>query len=82
GGLLEEIQAGLLARTRAFRDEHTRDIDSWDEFVEFFTPRNPEKPEVHGGFARAHWCGEADVERKINEELSVTIRCIPLEDEP
>jgi prolyl-tRNA synthetase len=75
--VLEEIQDNLLARARAYQDENTRDIDSWDDFVAFFTPRNPDKPEIHGGFARAHWCGDQEVENKINDELSVTIRCIP-----
>src|SRR4249919_771703 len=30
--LLEEIQANLLARARAFREEHTTEVSSWDEF--------------------------------------------------
>jgi prolyl-tRNA synthetase len=36
-----------------------------------------EKPEIHGGFALAHWCGDKGCEAKIKEDLSVTIRCIP-----
>ncbi len=80
--LLEDIQRGLFERARAFRDAHTRPIDSWEDFRAFFTPANPEKPEIHGGFARSHWCGGAACERRINEELSVTIRCIPRDGEP
>ncbi len=38
-----------------------------------------DKPEIHGGFAMAHWCGDAEVEAQIKRDLNVTIRCIPLE---
>ncbi len=34
---LQSIQDGLLARAKAFRKEHTRRIDSRDEFYAFFT---------------------------------------------
>jgi prolyl-tRNA synthetase len=74
---LEEIQAGLLARATALRDTHTARIDRWEDFREFFTAKNPGKPEIHGGFALAHWDGSREVEDKIKEELKVTIRCIP-----
>ncbi len=78
GDLLTDIQASLLARARALRDEHTRAIDDGNEFAAFFTPRNAEQPEIHGGFAMSHWCGSTACEEKINTDLSVTIRCIPL----
>ena len=77
GDLLDEIQAGLLDKARRFRDEQTREIDDGEAFRAFFTPRNPEKPEIHGGFARSHWCGGDACENRINDELSVTIRCVP-----
>lgn len=75
--LLEEMQQGLLDRARAFRAENTRAVDDWNDFRGWFTPKNADKPEIHGGFALAHWCGGEECERKINDELSVTIRCIP-----
>ena len=82
--LLGEIQDGLLARATARRDAHTVSIDSKDEFYAFFTPRNSEKPELHGGFALAHWNGSPEVEARIKDDLKVTIRCIPFtkESEP
>ena len=57
-------------------------IESKEEFYAFFTPKNGEKPEIHGGFALAHWNGSAEVEAKIKEDLKVTIRCIPFEEMP
>jgi prolyl-tRNA synthetase len=76
-GLLADIQMSLLSRARAFREENTVVIDSLDRFRSFFTPANPEKPEIHAGFAMAHWCGADACEKSVNDELSVTIRCIP-----
>lgn len=75
--ILQEIQDGLLQRAIEHRDAHTVRIDSKEDFYRFFTPNNPEKPEIHGGFALAHWNGSAEVEQKIKEDLKVTIRCIP-----
>ena len=77
--LLDDIQNNLLERAKAFRDSNIRKIDSKDEFYSFFTPANREKPEIHGGFALCHWNGSSEVERKVKEDLNVTIRCIPLE---
>ena len=75
--ILGDIQKSLLDRALAFRREHTRRIDTKEEFYSFFTPENPAKPEIHGGFAYTHWNGSAEVETRIKEELKVTIRCIP-----
>ncbi|MHC4402047.1 MAG: proline--tRNA ligase [Planctomycetota bacterium] len=79
---LDEIQKVMLDRARAFREENTVRIDSKDEFYDYFTPANDEKPEIHGGFALAHFCGEDEVEERVKEDLQVTIRCIPSEGEP
>ena len=77
--LLDDIQRSLYERALAFRNENTREIDAWDDFRAFFTPGNAGKPEVHGGFAVSHWCDDTACETRINEELKVTIRCIPLD---
>ena len=76
--VLDEIQKNLFDRASRFRGEHTTQIDTRDDFYAFFTPRNQEKAEIHGGFALAHWCGNEGCEEKIKTDLSVTIRCIPL----
>jgi len=74
---LQEIQDALLARATAFRDENTKRIDTRDDFYAYFTPRNADKPEIHGGFADSHWCGSGECEAQIKEDLRVTVRCIP-----
>lgn len=76
---LEEMQTGLFQKAVAFRDQHIKRIDSKEEFYAFFTPKNAEQPEIHGGFALCHWSGEEEVEEKVKEDLNVTIRCIPLD---
>lgn len=75
--LLASIQQNLYDRALQFRDANTRSIDSKEEFYEFFTPQNATKPEIHGGFVRAHWNGSREVEEKIKSDLKVTVRCIP-----
>lgn len=77
--LLAEIQDALYQRALQFRETHTRKIDTKDEFYAFFTPRNPDKPEIHGGFALTHWCGDPAIEEQIKADLKVTIRCLPFE---
>jgi prolyl-tRNA synthetase len=78
---LDHIQSNLYDRALRFRDEHTVPIDSRDEFYAFFTPQDTKKPEIHGGFALTHWCGSQGCEEKIKDDMSVTIRSIPLEGE-
>lgn len=77
--LLEQIQQNLLQRALDHRAQHTKAIDDYDAFVRFFTPANLERPEAHGGFALSHWCDGEACEKKINDELSVTIRTVPFD---
>lgn len=79
--ILDEIQQNIYDRAVKYKLENTVKIDDKDEFEKYFTPKNEEKPEIHGGFAYSHWCGCDACEQKVNE-LKVTIRCIPLEKEP
>jgi prolyl-tRNA synthetase len=69
--LLQEIQADMLEKGRAFLRENTRDAKSYDELKRGL--------DETGGFFRAHWCGSADCEKRIKDETKATIRCIPLE---
>src|SRR3989441_6733810 len=78
--ILASIQDSLYARAKKFRDANTRVIDSKEDFYDFFTPKNPSKPEIHGGFALAHWNGSREIEEQIKNDLKVTIRAIPLDD--
>ncbi len=59
--LLQSMQQNLLERAKHFRDANTRVIQSKEDFYAFFTPENAAKPEIHGGFALAHWNGSRDI---------------------
>jgi prolyl-tRNA synthetase len=76
---LDDIQKSLFERARDFRDKNIIRIDSKDDFYSYFTPKNIDKPEIHGGFALCHWNGKAAVEEQLRNDLSVTVRCIPLD---
>jgi prolyl-tRNA synthetase len=85
--ILQEIQDALFARASAFRAEHTKTIDSKDDFYAFFADPAKKKESdptpIHAGFAMAHFNGDPALETKIKEDLKVTVRCIPLgEGEP
>ncbi|HOF46617.1 MAG TPA: His/Gly/Thr/Pro-type tRNA ligase C-terminal domain-containing protein, partial [Bacteroidales bacterium] len=71
--LLENIQTNLYNRALAFREENTRKVDTWDDFMETL--------ENKGGFILAHWDGTAETEEEIKEKSKATIRCIPLDGE-
>jgi prolyl-tRNA synthetase len=69
GALLEEIQDGLLAKARAFRDDHTSAAANYDEFKAMMEGRP--------GFVMAPWCGSAECEALVKSETQATIRNIP-----
>ncbi len=81
--LLQDIQDGMLARATAYRSEHMREFDDADAFRAWFTPARQDDnlpPPIHAGFAVTHFSGEVELEQKIKHDLSVTVRCIPLQD--
>jgi len=67
--LLDRMQADLFARAKKDMDEHTREINSYDEFKEFIA--------ADGGFALVHWAGTSEDEKRIQEETKATLRVIP-----
>ena len=79
--ILDDIQQNIFDKALKFRNENTINIDNKDEFYKFFTPKNKNNPEIHGGFAMSHWCGNAECEEKIKDDLKVTIRCIPIDEQ-
>ena len=78
GQILSEIQDGLFQKALAHREEHTRTFKSLDKFKKYFTPKNPNKPEAHGGFAKCYFVDCAEVDEML-KPLKVTPRCIPVD---
>ena len=68
---LDDIQAHLLLRAKEFQKQNTVTITEMRDFDEFF--------KGDGGFALAHWNGDAAIEAKLKQDLGVTIRCIPFD---
>ena len=79
GSILDEMQNNLFERAKTYLRENTRTIDAYDEFDSFFSPDSKERPEIHGGFAFSHWCGNPECEERIKAKLSVTIRMLPFD---
>lgn len=81
--ILESMQKNLFDRAAKMRAENTRNIDNVEDFRAYFTPKNADQPEIHGGFAMCHFSSELELAPLLNE-LKVTIRCIPIggPDEP
>ncbi len=70
--LLAEIQENLFTKAAAFREDNSRKVDTWDEFL----------VEIEkGGFLYAHWDGSPETEQKIKDLTKATIRAIPLGEE-
>lgn len=69
--LLDEMQNGMLNRAREFRNENMVVIHNEKDFYDFF--------KGDGGFALVHFNGDMALEAKIKQDLSVTTRCIPFD---
>ncbi|MBQ3793094.1 MAG: proline--tRNA ligase [Lachnospiraceae bacterium] len=70
---LDAMQKDMLERARERRDSQTYVAKNMDEFRKIFNEKS--------GFVKAMWCGDQACEDQIKEELSVTSRCMPFEQE-
>lgn len=71
--LLSQIQTNLLAASKDFTEKNTHIAENYDDFLELT------KNSI--GYIKAFFDGNADTERKIQEETKYTTRCIPLDTE-
>ncbi len=78
--ILTSIQNDLYNKALAYRDANMLKINSLAELKAYFTPKNDDKPEIHGGFALAHVADDPSI-AGILKEMKVTHRCMPLEGE-
>jgi len=70
--ILDEIQHNLLERAKTYLKESSVTLSSEKEFYDYFKGNN-------GGFAYAYCYDDESIEAKLKQDLSVTMRCIPLE---
>jgi prolyl-tRNA synthetase len=71
---LDTIQSEMLASALEFRNSHTCDVETYEEFKKLIP--------VQTGFYRVWWDGNGDDEVRIQEETKASVRCIPLEQRP
>ena len=69
--LLEQIQSNIFQKALSYRDDHTYNVDNWEEFT---------KRIEEGGFVRAHWDGTSETEQIIKGKTKATIRVIPVDE--
>jgi prolyl-tRNA synthetase len=70
--LLADIQRTLFDRAVRFREEHTTEVATFEEFKQVLEGRP--------GFVIAPWCGSAACEAAIKAETQATIRSLPIAD--
>ncbi|MCD8023763.1 MAG: proline--tRNA ligase, partial [Lachnospiraceae bacterium] len=71
--VLDKMQKDMLERARVHRDTHTYTATTKEEFKQIAD----EKP----GFIKAMWCGCQECEDAIKDEIGVTSRCMPFQQE-
>ena len=72
--LLDDIQTSLFHQAKAFQEDNTRKVGTYDEFKRTI--------ESDGGFIRCGWDGDPRSEAAIQEDTKATIRCIPFDENP
>ncbi|MBL7135383.1 MAG: proline--tRNA ligase [Candidatus Marinimicrobia bacterium] len=65
--LLETIQNDLFKKALDFREKNTFSVENYNEF---------KKVIEDGGFVKAFWAGNGEMEAEIQQETKATIRCI------
>jgi prolyl-tRNA synthetase len=72
--MLEEMQAAMFNKAKAFREANTFEVNTYEEM----------KARANDGFLLAHWNGDPKVEKQIKDETKLTTRNRPfsLKQEP
>ena len=69
--ILLAMQNDLFLKAKAFRENNTHDVTSYEEFKNIMATSR--------GFINAFWCEDEQCESAIKEETKATTRCLPLE---
>tara|TARA_B100000161_G_C33395047_1_gene343987 strand:- start:180 stop:701 length:522 start_codon:yes stop_codon:yes gene_type:complete len=70
--ILEDIQNRMFEKANNFQKLNTKDIKNINDFNNFFNEKNS------NGFAWCHFCGDSQLEKKISDDMGVTIRLLPI----
>ncbi len=73
GEMLQDIHNNMLLKAFENQKDRTFVVKNMEELKNIYDNKQ--------GFAKAMWCGNRECEDKMKEEIGVTIRCMPLEQE-
>lgn len=71
--ILKTMQDDLYNSALTHRNNNTHVAKTYDELVEIANNKT--------GFIKTMWCGDLACEEKVKEDLSITSRCMPFEQE-
>ena len=71
--VLDEIHQLMSDKVRRTLEENTHTAETYEQLREITN--------VRGGFVKTMWCGDKECEMKVKDELGVSSRCIPTEQE-
>jgi prolyl-tRNA synthetase len=66
---LTEMQTDLFIAAKQMLDEHTAEVETYEELAK--------RVAANAGWSLVRWCGNAACEARIKAETKATIRCIP-----
>ncbi|MFL5318991.1 MAG: proline--tRNA ligase [Myxococcaceae bacterium] len=66
---LQQMQKDMLTRAKKFRDDHTFEVNSYEEM----------KKRADDGFMLAHWCEKPECEKKAKDDFQLTTRNRPFD---
>ncbi|KFE60716.1 proline--tRNA ligase [Hyalangium minutum] len=67
--MLDQMQADLFNKAKSFRDQHTFEVNSYEEM----------QKRAEDGFMLAHWCEKPACETKAKNDMAATTRCRPFD---
>jgi prolyl-tRNA synthetase len=70
--ILDDMQNKLFEKANKFLQDNTHVLDDKDQFYKFFSK------DKNKGFVKAYFCADEVEEEKIKKDLSVTVRCLDL----
>lgn len=74
--ILQEIQEAYFQQAQDFLQQNiVEDLKDLAALKAFFTPKNANKPEIHGGFVKAGFCGNPACEETLHA-FKVSVRCL------
>lgn len=75
---LEQMQTALFEKAKAYRDSRVHRLETKEEIYDFFKTH---QGATDLGFVSAHFALNEQEEKQLKQELGVTVRCLPFEEE-